>query len=318
MLSHLPKHADPRVLVGYETSDDAGVYLLNNDTALVQTLDFFSPMTDDPFLFGQIAAANALSDVYAMGGTPLTALNIACYANCLAPEVMGEVLRGGAQKALEAKVVILGGHTVENADVKYGLSVTGIVSPQKIITNRGARPGDRLILTKPLGNGIVATAVKAEIAEEGHAKTAFDSMAELNKAAAEAFLPFEVRGGTDVTGFGLLGHCVELARGSEVGINITADALPLLPGALSYAAMGLIPAGAYHNREHFAPYVYFAEHITDALRDVLFDPQTSGGLLFALEEQKAAAAILALDSKGVQAAVVGECVSVDPGCVKII
>jgi len=304
--------------VGIETSDDAGVYLLSDDTALVQTMDFFSPMTDDPFLFGQIAAANALSDVYAMGGTPLTALNIVCYANCLAPEVMGEVLRGGALKALEAKVVILGGHTVENADVKYGLSVTGIVSPQKIVTNRGARPGDRLILTKPLGSGIVSTAVKAEMAEDSHARAALASMAELNKAAAEAFAPFEVRGGTDVTGFGFLGHCVELARGSEVGITIKAPALPLLPGVLSYAAMGLIPAGAYHNREYFAPCVDFAAHISPEVRDVLFDPQTSGGLLFALEEQKTAAALLALESRGVRAAVVGECVSGDPGRVRII
>ena len=305
-------------MVGIETSDDAGIYLLNDSTALVQTVDFFSPMTDDPYLFGQIAAANALSDVYAMGGTPLTALNIVCYASCIAPEVMGEILRGGSDKATEANVVIIGGHTVDNADIKYGLAVTGIVSPEAIVSNRGARPGDLLILTKPLGSGIIATATKAEMAEATHTTAALQVMATLNKVAAEAFAPFAVKGGTDITGFGLLGHSVELAQGSEVEIILRSSSIPLLPGVLGYAAMGLVPAGAYHNRAHFGRYVDFAASVDEVWSDVLDDPQTSGGLLFALDEQQASAALAALHSRGVQAAVVGRCVAGAVGRVTVL
>jgi len=297
---------DERVLVGIETSDDAGVYQLNAGTALVQTVDFFSPMTDDPYLFGAIAAANALSDVYAMGGVPLTALNIVCYADCISPAVMGEILRGGADKALEAQVVILGGHTVENADIKYGMAVTGIVHPRAIITNRGLVPGNKLILTKPLGSGIITTAAKAEMAAESHLDLALKVMATLNKAAAEVFSAYKVYGGTDVTGFGLLGHAVELAEGSKVVIHLYTSAIPLLPGVRDYAAMGLVPAGAYNNAAHFGKFVDLDMAVDEVWHDVLYDPQTSGGLLFAVSAAQAAEALCALQSKGVEAREVGE------------
>lgn len=292
--------------MGIETSDDAGVYQLNDGTALVQTVDFFSPMTDDPYLFGAIAAANALSDVYAMGGIPLTALNIVCYADCISPEVMGEILRGGADKALEAGVVILGGHTVENADIKYGMAVTGIVHPHAIISNRGVKPGNKLILTKPLGSGIIATAAKAEMAAESHIDLALQVMATLNKAAAEIFSAYKVYGGTDITGFGLLGHAVELAEGSKVAIHLYTSSIPLLPGVRDYAAMGLVPAGAYNNAAHFGKFVDFDMAVDEVWRDLLYDPQTSGGLLFAVSAAQAAEVLCALQSKGVEAREVGE------------
>jgi len=306
MLKYLPKVTDANVLVGIETSDDAGVYQLNEGTALVQTVDFFSPMTDDPYLFGQIAAANALSDVYAMGGVPLTALNIVCYAHCISPEVMGEILRGGADKALEAQVVILGGHTVENADIKYGMAVTGIVHPGAIITNRGVEPGNKLILTKPLGSGIISTAAKAEMAAKSHIDLSLQVMATLNKAAAETFRAYTVYGGTDVTGFGLLGHAVELAEGSKVAIHLYTAAIPVLPGVRDYAAMGLVPAGAYNNATHFGKFVDLGIAVDDVWRDVLYDPQTSGGLLFAVSPAQAAAVLCALQNRGIEAREVGE------------
>ena len=306
-MANLPEPQDPRILVGLETSDDAGVYLLGDDCALVQTLDFFSPLTDDPYLFGQIAAANSLSDVYAMGGKPLTALNIACYAPCVPLPLMGEVLRGGADKAAEAGVVILGGHTVENADMKYGLAVTGTVNPKKIVKNSGARAGDSIILTKPLGTGIITTAYKAELADDTHLQAALNSMAELNKTAAEVFSAYTVHGGTDVTGFGLLGHAVEVARASQVELVLTVDAIPLLPGTLDYAAMGLIPAGAYRNAEYFGSSVSIDPAIPEALVDALYDPQTSGGLFFTLPPAEAARALAALRQAGVPAAIVGRC-----------
>lgn len=317
MLASLPKLTDPNVLVGIDTSDDAGVYKLSEDVALVQTLDFFSPMTDDPYLFGQIAAANSLSDVYAMGGTPLTALNIVCYAPCIPLADMGQILRGGAEMAAEAGVVILGGHTVENADVKYGMSVTGIVRPDRIITNTGARPNDKLILTKPLGTGIVATAFKAGLAADEHIKDALMVMAQLNKTAALTLVSFGVRGGTDITGFGLLGHAVEVAQGSGVGIVIDTAALPMLPGSREYASMGLVPGGAYRNREHFGPRVSLAIGVPEDLRDILFSPETSGGLFFAVPSQVALKALELLHERGVVAAIVGECITEHAGQVRV-
>jgi len=306
-LANLKHYVNPRVLVGLETNDDAGVYLLREDLAIVQTLDFFSPLTDDPYMFGQIAAANSLSDIYAMGGRPLTALNIACFAPCLPLSVMGEVLRGGADKAAQAGVVLLGGHTVENADVKYGLAVTGVVDPMKIIKNSGAKPGDSILLTKPLGTGIIATTAKAGLVDEKHMQCALDSMAELNKTAAEVFAAYDVHGGTDITGFGLLGHAVEVARASGVEIVLAASAVPLLAGTLEYAAMGLIPAGAYRNAEYFGNAVAILDTVPEALVDALYDPQTSGGLFFALPPADADQALLALKQAGVAAAKVGFC-----------
>ncbi len=316
-MANLPKHANARVLVGIETSDDAGVYLLRDDLAIVQTVDFFSPLTDDPYMFGQIAAANSLSDIYAMGAKPLTALNIACYASCVPLSVMGEVLRGGADKAAEAGVALLGGHTVENADIKYGLAVTGVVDPNKIIKNSGARAGDSLILTKPLGTGIVTTAYKAGMADVVHLQAALNTMTELNKTAAEVFATFDVHGGTDITGFGMLGHTVEVARASGIEIVLSAGEIPLLPGTLEYAAMGLIPAGAYRNAEHFASCVSIDGAVPEALTDALYDPQTSGGLLFSLPPQDAEQALRALKQAGVPAVKVGYCRAGSPGRVDV-
>ena len=303
----MPAIDDKRVLVGLDTSDDAGVFQISDDVALVQTLDFFSPVSDDPFMFGQIAAANSLSDVYAMGGTPLTALNIVCYATCIEPAVMAEVMRGGAEKCQEAGVVVLGGHTVENQDVKYGLSVTGVVHPKKIISNAGARATDKLILTKPLGSGIVYTANKAGLAHDSHVSVALQQMAQLNRTSAEILKSFGVRGGTDITGFGLLGHGMEVARASKVELELWAHEIPLLPGATEYASMGLIPAGAYRNAEHFGADVEFAESVTETLRDILYDPQTSGGLLFAVPAEHVVEALQQLRAAGVDARCVGEC-----------
>lgn len=303
--------------MGIETSDDAGVYLLRDDVALVQTVDFFSPLTDDAYMFGQIAAANSLSDIYAMGAKPLTALNVVCHAPCLPLSVMAEVLRGGADKAAEAGVVILGGHTVENADVKYGLSVTGIVDPKKIVKNSGAQVGDSIILTKPIGTGIIATAYKAELADAAHLQAALNSMAELNKTAADVLSAYRIHGGTDITGFGLLGHAAEVARASQVELVLSASAVPLHAGTLQYASMGLIPAGAYRNADYFRESLSIHSAVPEALVDCLYDPQTSGGLFFTLPPSQAEQALLDLTQAGVQAAIIGRCEAGMPGRVRV-
>lgn len=305
MLRQLPQSTDPNLLVGTATADDAGVYRLNDDTALIQTVDFFTPLVDDPYTFGQIAAANSLSDVYAMGGRPLTALNIAAFPSCsLDAAVLLAILRGGYDKAAEAGAVIVGGHTIDDPELKYGLSVTGVIHPRRVWTNASARPGDALILTKPLGTGVLATANKAELFAAGVA-AASESMATLNKAAAEAAGGFTVHACTDITGFGFLGHLSEMTSAAGVRAEIDSKALPLLPEALEAAAMGLVPAGAYANREYLTA-VSFAAGVAENLRDLCFDPQTSGGLLFALPAAEAPDLLAALQQAGVvRAAVVG-------------
>lgn len=313
MLESLPKLSDPSVLVGHDTSDDAGVYLLDSDTALVQTLDFFTPMTDDPYLFGQIAAANSLSDVYAMGGKPLTALNIVCYATCIELKAMGEILRGAADKAAEAGVAILGGHSVENDDIKFGMSVTGVVHPRRIVRNSTLRPGHKLILTKPIGSGIVLTAHKAGFVDDAFVLPTLRVMAGLNKQAAETLLKYDPSAGTDVTGFGLLGHLAEMAAGSRIGVSIEAADVPLFHGALEYAGMGMVPAGSYRNREHFGHMVTMPSAVPQDLQDVLWDPQTSGGLLFAIDETGAESALEELRAAGMEAAIIGTCHAPHPG-----
>ncbi len=281
MLRRLPQSADPRLLVGVSTADDAGVYLLDDNTALILTVDFFTPIVDDPYTFGQIAAANALSDVYAMGGRPLTALNIVAFPACeLDGETLPAILRGGADKVAEAGAVIAGGHTIDDAQPKYGLSVTGVVHPGKIWTNAGARPGDALVLTKPIGTGVLATAAKAGMFPAGVAAS-IETMAALNAKAAAAAADHPIHACTDITGFGLLGHLFELAGASGMRAEIASAALPLLPDAAEAAAMGLVPAGAYRNRDYLAA-VTFAAGVPEPLRDLCFAPQTSGGLLFAL------------------------------------
>ena len=287
--------------MGIDTADDAGVYRLNDETALIQTLDFFTPIVDDPYLFGQIAATNSLSDVYAMGGKPLTAMNIVTFPICrLAPEVLLAILSGGQQKIAEAGAVMLGGHTIDDDEPKYGLSVTGVVHPDKVLTNAGAQPGDALILTKAIGTGVLYTALKAELFPAGVAAAAA-SMTQLNRYAAEVMTRFPVHACTDITGFGLLGHAFELAAGSAVDLELDSRAVPLLPDAAEAAGMGLVPAGAYANRDYLNQ-VEFRPEVPVNLQDLLFDPQTSGGLLIRLAEDLAADLLTELHAAGVAVA----------------
>jgi len=296
----------PDVLVGIETLDDAGVYRLGPELALIQTVDFFTPVVDDPYLFGQIAAANALSDVYAMGGDPLTAMNIVCFPTRTGdPEVLAAILRGGLDKLKEAGVVLLGGHSVEDPEPKYGLAVTGICHPERVITNAGARPGDLLVLTKPLGTGVITTALKAACAPPEAFRAAAETMAALNRDASLAMREVGVHACTDITGFGLLGHALEMARASGVALRFAAGAVPLLPFARDLAAQGFVPGGAYANRQHLAGHVTFDPGVPEELQMLLYDPQTSGGLLMAVATERLAALLEALRQRNVAAAVIG-------------
>lgn len=314
VLCHLPKEEDSKLLVGLETSDDAAVYQIDENTGLIQTVDFFTPIVDDPYLFGQIAAANALSDIYAMGGKPLMALNLVAFPSCsLSLDVLAEILKGGGEKVREAGAVLAGGHTIEDNEPKYGLAVSGLVEPQKIWTNSGAEPGDLLILTKPLGTGIISTALKAEMADDEAVSAATRSMAELNKAAAEAGHKVTVHGCTDITGFGFLGHSMEMAKASKVTIAVYMDKIPLLPLVTDYAAIGLIPAGAYQNMDYLKEQVFIAEEVAVAKRDILFDPQTSGGLLLSLPPEQAKEYLKYFP----QACVVGEVREQEDFCLKV-
>lgn len=292
------------LLVGTETSDDAAVYKISEELAVIQTVDFFTPVTDDPYLFGQIAAANALSDVYAMGGEPKLALNLAAFPNCLDTEILGEILKGGADKVMEAGAVLAGGHTISDNEPKYGLCVTGFVHPKKMWKNCGAEPGDLLVLTKPLGSGILSTAEKGGIIREAEHLEAAKTMMTLNKYAAELAKEFQVHCCTDITGFGLAGHAMEMAKGSKKTFVIYAEKLPVLSGAREYAEMGLIPAGAYRNREFLEKDM--ESRISGWREDLLFDPQTSGGLLLAMPPEDAAGLMGRLSGLELPSAVVGE------------
>jgi selenide, water dikinase len=277
---------DPNLIVGLKTSDDAGVYRISSDLALIQTVDFFTPVVDDPYTFGLVAAANALSDVYAMGGKPLTALNICCFSTGVPPEVLAEILRGGVDKILEAGAVLLGGHTVTDKEIKYGVSVTGTVHPDRVVTNAGAKPGDVLILTKPLGTGILSTAFKNNaIGEEGLSE-AVRSMTTLNKGASEAMQKVGVHACTDVTGFGLAGHLYEMASASGVYAKVILSELPIMAGVLAQIEKDNVPGGAYANRKHFGQWVDFEDGISDLYKMEVFDPQTSGGLLLSVPKEK--------------------------------
>ena len=280
-MGKLPKFEDDRLIVGIETSDDAAVYKVTDDIAMIQTVDFFTPIVDDPYMFGQIAAANSLSDVYAMGGEPKVALNIVGFPNCLDPAILGEILAGGADKVKEAGAVLVGGHSVQDDEPKYGLCVSGFVHPDKIFKNYGCKPGDILILTKQIGSGVVNTAIKAQMASEASIKEAVTVMSSLNKKAKEVVENYPVTACTDITGFGLLGHCVEMASASEVTFELKVEEIAYMEDAISYAKMGLVPGGAYKNREHSGKLVdtsRVAEHYVD----LLYDPQTSGGLLISI------------------------------------
>ena len=278
------------LLVGYDSSDDACVYKVNDDTAVIQTVDFFTPIVDDPYLFGQIAAANALSDVYAMGGVPKLAMNLLCVPNCLSLQTVRKILEGGHDKAVEAGCVIAGGHTIQDNEPKYGLCVTGFVHPDRILKNVGARPGDVLVMTKPIGSGVVTTAGKANLCTREQLEAAWMHMATLNAKAGKAVMAANnVHACTDVTGFGLLGHSFEMADGSDVTIVLEGDKLPLLPGAFDLACMGIIPAGAYRNMDYVGKHLRQTETAVQALVDLAADPQTSGGLLVALPPEDAQA-----------------------------
>jgi len=285
VLSSLPKFEDPNLLVGFETNDDACVYKINDNTVAIQTVDFFPPMVDDPYIFGQIAAANALSDIYAMGGNPATAMNLLCFPSCLDISIMRQILAGGYDKVKEAGAVIAGGHTIADPTPKYGLSVTGFAHPSEIISNSNAKTGDLLILTKPLGIGIMNTANKAELLTESKIKEVTSIMSTLNKYAKECASGLNVNSCTDITGFGFIGHSYEMASGSNKTIEIFSGSVPIIDEALEYAKMGIIPEGMYNNLDYLKDKFTLASNITQELQDVLIDPQTSGGLLLAISEK---------------------------------
>lgn len=305
MLEGFKAHSDPRLIVGYDKSDDASVYVLDENTALIQTTDFFPPIVDDPYLYGKIAATNALSDVYAMGGEPKLALNILCAADGMADETIREILRGGYDAAYDAGAIITGGHTIKGAEPIYGLAVSGFVHPKKVLTNSNAQPGDVLILTKPLGVGIITTGAKADMVEKDVMDRIYAQMATLNKVARDIMVQYNVHSCTDVTGFALMGHSFEMAQGSNCTIHIQADRVPYHLEALELASMGLIPAGAYRNREYAQAGVAVRGAVSRALLDIFYDPQTSGGLLFAIPGTEAEACLTQLKQTIPNAAIIG-------------
>ena len=306
-LKGLPQSTNPDLLVGFNQADDAGVFRLDDHTALVQTVDFFPPIVDDPYAFGQIAAANALSDVFAMGGRPLTALNIIGFPSATMPSsILADILRGGNDKIEEAGAVVVGGHSIKDDELKYGVAVTGIVDPAKIVANSGARPGDKLFLTKSLGTGIITTGIKQKIVDTDLAQLVIDQMAALNNRATELMLQHDVHTATDITGFGLLGHALEIAEASGVSLRLFADAFPILPEALRLAGEGINPGGAGDNRSFVEDRVAFDAGIDPNLQQVLYDPQTSGGLFIAIPADQADEFSRALEQSNLTSAIVGE------------
>jgi selenide,water dikinase len=306
LLKDFKTRTDPRLIVGFDKSDDASVFVINDETALIQTVDFFPPIVDDPYLFGQIAAANAISDIYAMGGEPHLALNLLCVTKTMEEEWIREILRGGYDKAYEAGVIISGGHTIHGSEPLYGLAVSGFAKPDRIRRNDAAKPGDRLILTKKLGVGILTTAAKAGMmTDPAVMDRLYRQMTQLNKTACEIMQEYRIHSCTDVTGFGLMGHSCEMAQGSGCTLHIRTSRIPFHPEALEYADMGLVPAGAYRNRD-------FAEHaaeirgtVSRPMQDLLYDPQTSGGLLIAVDERDGEALLRAMQSAIPAAAEIG-------------
>ena len=315
----MPRSTDPDLLVGPETSDDAGVYRIGDDCALVETVDIITPLVDDPFLFGQIAAANSLSDVYAMGGKPLTAMNLAFFPSCSMPvEILSDILAGGASKIQEAGACLVGGHTVDDDELKYGLTVTGTIDPNRIVRNSTARPGEMLVLTKPLGSGIISTAIKADMADEKIVLEACDWMAQLNKRAASMMLGFEPGACTDVTGFGLVGHAVEMARGARATIRLRRASIPLMSGVSALVRDGMVPAGCYRNRDFYSRYLETGDDIIPDEMLPLFDPQTSGGLLISLTPQRIGGFLRLAENSGLFVRVIGEVIPPCEHSVEII
>lgn len=321
MLSGLPAIADPNVLVGTKTADDAAVYRVSGDLAIIQTLDFFTPVVDDPYLFGAIAAANSLNDVYAMGGKPVLALNIVAFprqSDAVPVSVLGEILRGGAAKAKEAGIDIVGGHSIDDNEPKYGLCVTGFVHPDRFWRNVGARPGDKLILTKPLGTGILTTALRAGKADRKRTRQAIETMAALNRSAAEVAREFDVHACTDVTGFGFLGHLREMLAGGDVGARVIVSAVPILDGARDLATQGVVPAGTRRNKEALDRDVAYGPAMAEVDKLLLCDAQTSGGLLCAVPSEQASGLLSTLEATGGRAAQVGEFVASPAGKIEVL
>ena len=309
---------DPNVLVGFGTLDDAGVYRLSDTVALVQTVDFITPVVDDPFAYGEIAAANALSDVYAMGGVPVTALNVVCFPSGTDPQILGGILRGGLAQCQAAGVALLGGHTVDDPMIKFGLSVTGTVDPDAVWTNAGAKPGDALILTKPLGVGIITTAIKEQKASKEAVNAAVRSMRTLNRAARDAAASVGPNACTDVTGFGLLGHLYQMLRASGMTAQVSSGDVPLLPGALALARAGIGPGGTERNKAYFGGFVSVAPGIEPAVAELLFDPQTSGGLLLSVAGDRQEAMLAAMAALGVPAVNIGRVTEPSAGWVEVV
>jgi len=299
------------VLVGLDRADDAGVYRINDDLALIQTVDFFTPIVDDPYGFGQIAAANALSDVYAMGGTPKTAMNLVGFPlEQMDISILREIIQGGVDKIREAGVVLVGGHSVDDPELKYGLSVTGFVHPDRVLTKQNLKKGDHLVLTKPLGTGIINTAIKGGLASQEIIERITRLMAQLNRKPAEVMSRFEVHACTDITGFGLLGHLAEMVTGSGCGIRLSGHKIPMMAEAREYGQMGFVPAGAYRNREFRENMVEFGRSVDRITQDILFDPQTSGGLLICVSGDDSESLVRKLKNHDIpEAAVIGEVVS---------
>jgi selenide, water dikinase len=307
VLSGLPEQpVDPNLIVGFDTADDAGVYRLRDDLALVQTLDFFTPIVDDPYDFGRIAALNSINDVWAMAGTPITAMAITCFPKKgVDPAILGEIMRGGLETVNKYGVTLIGGHSVDNEQIMFGYSVTGVIDPSKIATNAGARPGDVIILTKPIGTGVISTGIKKGRVSDAVVAYSVETMLTPGKYAAEAMREFDIKGATDVTGFALLGHAWEMARASKVTIEIDANAVPLLEGALELAAEGMLTSGDKTNREYLGADIEIDASVDENLLKLLFDPQTAGGMLMAAAENKAEALLASLSKHYPQARIIG-------------
>ncbi len=305
VLKGLPKETNPDLLVGFNTADDAGIFRINDTQALVQTVDFFPPIVDDPYYFGQIAAANALSDIYAMGGLPLTALNIVGFPPKMPPSILKNILLGGAEKIRESGAVVVGGHSIKDNELKYGVACTGIIDIDKIVTNAGAKVGDRLFLTKPLGTGIITTAIKQKMAGTEDIAFVTRLMAQLNRDGAELMIAYKAHSATDITGYGILGHAHEMAVASGVTIRLVFDSLPLIPNVLTFAEAGALTGGANANRDYLKDVVSLPDSLAKAQTDVLFDAQTSGGLLIAIPDGNADAFVITARERKIEIAEIG-------------
>ncbi len=320
MLGKLARQHDPNVLVGFDTADDAGVYKISAEQALVQTVDFFTPIVDDPFTFGQIAATNSLSDVYAMGGKPLSALAIVCFPEKGDLAILEQILAGGLSKMMEARCTVIGGHSVRDPEIKFGYAVTGTIHPERVLANAGAKANDVLILTKPLGTGVISTAIKKGEAQPGWIAAATKAMTTLNARAAEIATDGQckVHAATDITGFGLIGHVREMAQGSGVSVQLKSANIPLLEGALDCIRAGYVPGGLKANREFAECLVGYAEDIPDEIKTILYDPQTAGGLLLSVAREDAGALVQALVAGGVPAVEIGEVTATGKPLIRVV